>query len=326
MLLILQLLEQRELFVRLGAVQLLIAVNRHRSRELQDAFLFNPTGMMQLMDMLGDSEEILRNEVMILLIDVASSNAEIQKIASFNGAFERLYEIMKDEGNTGFIVRDCLQLMVNLLRGNMFTQRYFRETSSIERLLAVFPDQDTAALKTSPAIAALVVEVVEELGCGVPSDGQNAVHVKANKEILGKTLLLAVAQVATVPLGAKVSSEGRCAALQALCVLVDAHEANASRLWRVILPEGDHGPPRPATSQLLIDLLQHNGTAAEKKALRRVFDTFLRGSSQIQLDMAKTYSPEVQERTGLDEVSIIHEGAAGLAPPFDTARLSVCRA
>ena len=49
MLLILQLLEQRELFVRLGAVQLLIAVNRHRSRELQDIFLLNPMGMMQLM-------------------------------------------------------------------------------------------------------------------------------------------------------------------------------------------------------------------------------------------------------------------------------------
>lgn len=305
---ILQLLEQRELFVRLGAVQLLIAVNRHRSRELQDIFLLNPMGMMQLMDMLGDSEEIIRNEVMILLMDVASSNAEIQKIASFNGAFERLFDIMQDEGNTGFIVKDCLQLMVNLLRDNMFTQRYFRETSSIERLLPVFPTpaDGRGANKTSAAIASLVVDVVEELGCGIPSDPQNVEHANANKELLGQTLLLAVAQVA---LGSKVLSEGRCAALRAICILVDTHEANASRLWRVMLPEGDHGSPRPATSQLLVSLLQHgSGDATEKKALRKVFDTFLLNSAQIQLDMAKTFGPEVQERTGLDEVGNVGEG------------------
>ena len=62
MLLVLQLLEQRELFVRLGTVQLLITINRHRSRELQDSILLNPMAMMSLMDMLGDSEEIIRNE------------------------------------------------------------------------------------------------------------------------------------------------------------------------------------------------------------------------------------------------------------------------
>ena len=296
MLLILQLLEQRELFVRLAALQLLVVINQHNSRELQDIFLLNPVGMMQLMDMLGDTEEMIRNEVLLLMMDLASSNNEIQKIASFNGAFERLYEIMKYEGNGGIVVKDCLQLMNNLLRSNLFTQRYFRETSSIETLGQLFSAAEQNQNRTSVTIMSMILSITEELSLGVPQESQNEDHVSANKEVLGRIMLLSVVQMAV---GSTVTPENRCHALRVVSVLIRHHAVNANRLWRVILPAGDQSS-RPATSQLLQAVLRSDDFP-EKEGIRDVFDSFLLNSPQVQIDMAKTFDPEVQERTQLDE-------------------------
>ena len=252
--LILQLLEQRQLFVRLGAVQLLIIINRHQSRELQDSILFNPTAIMQLMDMLGDKEEMIRNEVLLLITGLASSNAEIQKIASINGAFERLFDIMKEEGNCGVIVNDCFQLMQNLLHENSVTQRFFREMSSIDRL-GEFLGEECTESKSKLKTAKLVLGIVEELGIGIPGDTQNNAHVAANQEQLGRHVLMGVAQIA---LGGSTPSDMRCLAFQALGTVVEGHEANSGRLWRIVLPDGT-----PAISKLLACLFMENADKGE---------------------------------------------------------------
>ncbi len=58
------------------------------------AILAAPMGVVHLMDMMMDMEA-LRNEVLLLLIGLTHSNQSIQQIAAFEGAFERLLNIVR---------------------------------------------------------------------------------------------------------------------------------------------------------------------------------------------------------------------------------------
>lgn len=55
--------------------------------KLQDAIL-SSRGVVRLMDMLAEKEAI-RNEALVLLVSLTHSNEEVQKIAAFEGAFDR---------------------------------------------------------------------------------------------------------------------------------------------------------------------------------------------------------------------------------------------
>lgn len=68
-------------------------------------------------------------QVVMLLIQLTKSNANIQKIVAFENAFDRLFDVIQQEGNSdgGIVVQDCLSLMLNLLRGNVSNQNFFKE-------------------------------------------------------------------------------------------------------------------------------------------------------------------------------------------------------
>ena len=51
-------------------------------------------GVVRLMDMMNERDAI-RNEALLLLIGLARANQDIQKIAAFEGAFERLLSIIR---------------------------------------------------------------------------------------------------------------------------------------------------------------------------------------------------------------------------------------
>jgi hypothetical protein len=61
---------------------------------LPQAVLASPLGVVRLMDLLNE-QEVLRNEALLILQHLAASNQEIQKIAAFEGAFDRLFAIMR---------------------------------------------------------------------------------------------------------------------------------------------------------------------------------------------------------------------------------------
>lgn len=58
------------------------------------AVLAYPMGVVRLMDMMAE-REVVRNEALLLMIVLTHSNADIQKIAAFEGAFDRLLTIIK---------------------------------------------------------------------------------------------------------------------------------------------------------------------------------------------------------------------------------------
>lgn len=59
------------------------------------AILAAPMGVVQLMDLLGDSHGVVRNEAVLLLMSLTKSSPDIQKIAAFEGAFEHILKILK---------------------------------------------------------------------------------------------------------------------------------------------------------------------------------------------------------------------------------------
>lgn len=68
-------------------------------------------------------------QALLLLIQLTKGNANIQKIVAFENAFDRLFDVISEEGyaDGGIVVEDCLLLMLNLLRNNTSNQSFFKE-------------------------------------------------------------------------------------------------------------------------------------------------------------------------------------------------------
>lgn len=69
-------------------------------------------GVLRLMDLLVDFREVICNDGVLLLQVLIRSNGVIQKIVVFENVFERLLDIILEEGNSdgGIVVEDCLIL------------------------------------------------------------------------------------------------------------------------------------------------------------------------------------------------------------------------
>ena len=65
------------------------------------------------MDVLVDSREVLRNDALILLIQLTKGNSDLQKIVAFENAFDKLVDIIEVEGYSdgGIVVEDCLRFV-----------------------------------------------------------------------------------------------------------------------------------------------------------------------------------------------------------------------
>ena len=89
------------------------------------------------MDGLTDSNEVLRNASLLLLIAVAENNAILQKIIAFENGFEIALNVAASEGGIdgGPVTEDCFALLLILLKGNQSNVGFFRETALIPRLM-----------------------------------------------------------------------------------------------------------------------------------------------------------------------------------------------
>nr|CAD7201184.1 unnamed protein product [Timema douglasi] len=138
--LVLGFLEEYDFHVRWPAVKLLTSLLANKPKDLQEIVLVSPMGVSKLMDLLSDSREVIRNDALLLLTQLTKGNANIQKIVAFENAFDRLFDVIMEEGYSdgGIVVEDCLLLMLNLLRNNTSNQNFFKEGSYIQRLTPMF--------------------------------------------------------------------------------------------------------------------------------------------------------------------------------------------
>ena len=150
----LSLLDEEDFYVRYHTMQLLTALSATNPFEVQSAIMSNPTGVGRLMDNLTE-REVIRNETLLLLISLTRGSEDLRKIVAFEGAFERCFNVIREEGaaDGGIIVQDCLELCNNLLRGSPSNQSFFRESSFLHQLPEMLSLKVPSQAKGGPPLA-----------------------------------------------------------------------------------------------------------------------------------------------------------------------------
>ncbi|KAG0264582.1 hypothetical protein BG011_006568 [Mortierella polycephala] len=238
---LLDMLEEYDFYVRFHVVSLLSTLVLNNTTRLQECILTSPMGMSRLMALLDDRREIIRNEGLLLLISLTESNADLQKIIAFENAFERLLAIIDEEGaiSGGIIVQDCLQLVQNLLRYNVSNQNYFRETSCIQRIPALFSEEMTdESGKTGPSMKDVwsdqkgnnMIMVLELIRVLVVPDHSNTVPNQKSMYQNGILQLLA-----DLSLASNAPQRVKASAFYALAELIRLNKVNQDALSKAII-------------------------------------------------------------------------------------------
>jgi len=129
---------------------------------MQELILASQMGVSRLMDVMVDTREVLRNDALLLLIQLTKGNANLQKIVALENCFDKLADVLETEGNSdgGIVVEDCLRLMLNLLRNNASNQTFFREGSYIQRVAPFFElTLDEDEVEVSPCLILAICHV-----------------------------------------------------------------------------------------------------------------------------------------------------------------------
>lgn len=250
--LILEMLEEYDFRVRLPTVRLLISLLENKPKDIQEIILVSPMGVSKLMDLLSDSREVIRNDALLLLIQLTKGNANIQKIVAFENAFDRLFDVIAAEGfsDGGIVVEDCLLLMLNLLKNNASNQNFFKEGSYIQRMLPMFSTPDTMdELGWSPQKASNV-HCMLQLVRTLVSPLNSAVIVSSSQKIMRNVHLLEMLcntlMVSGVP--ADILTE----TINAVGEVIRGNATNQEYLSNVLAPSN---PPRPAIVVLLMSMV-----------------------------------------------------------------------
>uniref|UniRef100_A0A1D1XF58 Golgin candidate 6 n=1 Tax=Anthurium amnicola TaxID=1678845 RepID=A0A1D1XF58_9ARAE len=310
--LILNLLSEDDFYIRYYTLQLLTALLTNSPHRLQEAILSVPRGITRLMDMLMD-REVIRNEALLLLTYLTREAEEIQKIVVFEGAFEKIFSIIKEEGGSegGVVVQDCLELLNNLIRNTASNQILLRETIGFEPLVSILKLHRGSAYnftqqKTVNLLSAL--ETVELLLVGGPDGepGKDANRlsnqtVLAQKKILDHLLMLGVeSQWASLAV--------RCSALRGIGNLVLRNPQNLDALANKTVGEEPH--IEPALNSILRIILR-TSTLQEFIAADHVFKSFCEGnrSGQAMLASSMTPPPHTVPHASLEDSSNMSFGS-----------------
>ncbi|KIK60771.1 hypothetical protein GYMLUDRAFT_200101 [Collybiopsis luxurians FD-317 M1] len=133
------LMADNNFYTRFGTLQFLSTLLHNRRQVVQSYFLTAPTGPASVAAALEDKREIIRNEAISMAQALVSQSADIQKVLAFEGAFEKLFNIVREGGGVegGAVANEALSCVDALLRFNSSNQSYFRETGLPPVLLSL---------------------------------------------------------------------------------------------------------------------------------------------------------------------------------------------
>lgn len=292
--LVLGFLEEYDFRVRWPAVKLLTSLLVSKPKEIQDVILVSPMGVSKLMDLLGENREVIRNDALLLLIQLTKSNANIQKIVAFENAFDRLFDVVNTEGCTegGIVVEDCLLLMLNLLKNNTSNINFFKEGSYIQRIAPMFT----------------IPENVEELGWRP----QKVANMHCLLKVV-RTLVSPSNPVQTISSSQKLMRNSGL--LEALCGILMASGVPADILTETINTVGEvirgnlnnqeffsgimapSNPPRPAIVVLLMSMVNEKQPFSLRCAVLYCFECFLFKNEIGQSQVVQTLIPPTPTST-----------------------------
>ncbi|XP_011702750.1 PREDICTED: general vesicular transport factor p115 isoform X2 [Wasmannia auropunctata] len=297
--LVLTFLEEFDFRVRWPALKLLTHLLANRSKDIQEIILVSPMGVSKLMDLLSDSREVIRNDVLLLLIQLTKGNANIQKIVAFENAFDRIVDVIEQEGNAdgGIVVEDCLLLMLNLLRGNVSNQNFFKEGSYIQKLTPMFqiPNEmeDHNLGGWNPQKVANVhcmIQVVRALVA--PSAPAQAVAA-CQRTMRACGLLQALCDIL---MASGVPADVLTETINTVAEVIRGNASNQEFLAGVMAPST---PPRPAIVVLLMSMVNEKQPFVLRCSVLYCFQCFLYKNEVGQTQLIQTLLPQGNEAPSL---------------------------
>ncbi|XP_063974327.1 general vesicular transport factor p115 [Diachasmimorpha longicaudata] len=297
--LVLSSLEDFDFRVRWPALKLLTHLLSNRPKDIQEIILVSRMGVSRLMDLLIDTREVIRNDALLLLIQLTKGNANIQKIVAFENAFDRIFDVIAQEGGVegGIVVEDCLLLMLNLIRNNVSNQNFFKEGSYIQRLTPMFqlpPDaEDTSLSGWSPQKVANVHCMVHVVRALVAPSNQTQM-VSACQKIMHYCGLLQA--LCDILMASGVPADVLTETINAVAEVIRGNITNQEFLAGVMAP---CSPPRPAIVVLLMSMVNEKQPFVLRCAVLYCFQCFLYKNEVGQTQLVQTLLPQTNELPSL---------------------------
>ncbi|XP_076999261.1 general vesicular transport factor p115 isoform X1 [Tamandua tetradactyla] len=291
--LLLSLLEEFDFHVRWPGVKLLTSLLKQLGPQVQQIILVSPMGVSRLMDLLADSREVIRNDGVLLLQALTRSNGAIQKIVAFENAFERLLDIITDEGNSdgGIVVEDCLILLQNLLKNNNSNQNFFKEGSYIQRMKPWFEvgDENSGWSAQKVTNLHLMLQLVRVL---VSPNNPPGATSSCQKAMFQCGLLQ---QLCTILMATGVPADILTETINTVSEVIRGSEVNQDYFASVNAPSH---PPRPAIVVLLMSMVNERQPFVLRCAVLYCFQCFLYKNQKGQGEIVSTLLPSTIDATG----------------------------
>ncbi len=129
---LLELLAHDDMTIGVMSSQILMELHNRAGTALEHAIQLCPEGMTKLLRRLPDNaREEVRNQAIVLLLQLTDKNEEMKKTLAFNEGFDVIFRIIKSEGgaeDSGLVVQDCLHILKNIVTNSETCQRLFYGT------------------------------------------------------------------------------------------------------------------------------------------------------------------------------------------------------
>uniref|UniRef100_A0A0B6ZP45 General vesicular transport factor p115 n=1 Tax=Arion vulgaris TaxID=1028688 RepID=A0A0B6ZP45_9EUPU len=311
--LLLSFLDDYDFHVRWPTVRLLTVLLTNRQKELQEIILVVPMGVSRLMDLLSDSREIIRNDALLLLNQLTKGHANIQKIVAFENAFERIIEIIREEGATdgGIVVEDCMLLLHNLLRNNISNQNFFKEGSYIQKLKTFFYLEEDQHSKQAGWSAQkvtnmhLLLQLVRILVS--PNNPQN--QTVACQKVMNQCGLLR--DLCSMLMASGVPADVLTETINTVSEVIRGSHHNQEYFASVLAPSS---PPRPAIVVLLMSMVNEKQPFVLRCAVLYCFQSFLYKNELGQSQIIQTLLPTAADANSITAGQLLCGGLFSADP------------
>nr|XP_029132276.1 general vesicular transport factor p115-like [Labrus bergylta] len=255
------------------------------------------------MDLLADSREVIRNDGLLLLQQLTKSNAAIQKIVAFENAFERLLDIITEEGSSdgGIVVEDCLLLLLNLLKNNSSNQNFFKEGSYIQRMKPWFEVGDDNSGWSAQKVTNLhlMLQLVRVMVSPVNSPGATA---SCQRSMYQCGLLQ---QLCTILMATGVPADILTETINTVSEVIRGSQINQDYFASVNAPSN---PPRPAIVVLLMSMVNERQPFVLRCAVLYCFQCFLYKNQKGQGEIVATLLPSTIDANSISAGQLLCGG------------------
>ncbi|KAF8569716.1 hypothetical protein P879_05866, partial [Paragonimus westermani] len=277
--------------IRRHAIRLLTVLLVNQLKETQNVILQCPKAVSKIVDILDDPREALRNDALLLLLELTKSHLNIQKIVAFENTFERLFSVIQLEGLTdgGVVVEDCLRILWQLLDGNAPNQILFKENNFIQRLLPLLElklktdDSEPQWSAQSVVNVDLTMQIIRTL----VSPRNKVQYTRQNQTCMYNCGLLSA--LCNLILAIGVPAEVLTRAICTVADVVRGCAANQEYLAHLIAPSE---PPQPIIAILLVSMVNERQVLAVRAAALYCFQCYLASNHQTQSAIVTTLLPK----------------------------------